>query len=53
MRRIKTQTVLPETETAPMFFWAVLVSGQIVMRKIDGWEMLAEPLSDTSIDPAA
>ena len=51
-RRIKTQTVLPEAETAPMLFWALLASGQIVMRKVDGWETLAEPLS-ASIDLAA
>jgi putative transposase len=52
-RRIKTQTVLPEAETAPMLFWALLASGQIVMRKVDGWETLAEPLSATTIDLAA
>lgn len=52
-RRIKTQTVLPEAETAPMLFWALLASGQIVMRKVDGWETLAEPLAATSIDRAA
>jgi putative transposase len=52
-RRIKTQTVLPEAETAPMLFWALLASGQIVMRKVDGWETLAEPLSATAIDLAA
>jgi len=52
-RRIKTQTVLPEAETAAMLFWALLASGQIVMRKVDGWETLAEPLSATAIDLAA
>jgi putative transposase len=52
-RRIKTQTVLPEAETAPMLFRALLASGQIVMRKVDGWETLAEPLADTTIDLAA
>ena len=52
-RRIKTQTVLPEPETAPMLFWALLASGQIIMRKVDGWETLAEPLSPTPIDLAA
>ena len=36
-----------------MLFWALLASGQIVMRKVDGWETLAEPISDTSIDLAA
>jgi len=52
-RRIKTQTVLPQAETAPMLFWALLASGQIVMRKVDGWETLSEPLSEKSIDLAA
>ena len=52
-RRIKPQTVLPEAETAPMLFRALLASGQIVMREVDGWETLAEPLSPTSIDLAA
>ena len=52
-RRIKTQTVLPEAETAPMLFWALLASGQIVMRKVDGWVSLAAPLADQAIDLAA
>jgi transposase-like protein len=52
-RRIKTQTVLPEAETAPMLFWALMASGQIIMRKVDGWETLTEPLSDQPIDLAA
>ena len=52
-RRIKTQTILPSAETAAMLFWALLASGQIVMRKIDGWESLAERPSDQTIDLAA
>jgi putative transposase len=52
-RRIKTQAVLPGAETAPMPFRALLASGRIVMRKVDGWETLAEPLRATSIDLAA
>jgi transposase-like protein len=40
-RRIKTQTVLPSAETAAMLFWALLASGQISMRKVDGWRTLA------------
>jgi hypothetical protein len=39
-RRIKTQTVLPSGETAAMLFWALLASGQITMRKVDGWRSL-------------
>ena len=41
-RRIKTQTVLPSAETAAMLFWALLASGQITMRKVDGWPTLSE-----------
>jgi transposase-like protein len=40
-RRIKTQTVLPSAETAAMLFWALVASGQITMRKVDGWQTLA------------
>jgi transposase-like protein len=52
-RRIKTQTVLPCAETAAMLFWALLASGQIAMRKVDGWQTLAEKPSDQIIDLAA
>ena len=52
-RRIKTQTVLPSAETAAMLFWALLASGQITMRKVDGWQSLGQPLSVSTIDLAA
>ena len=52
-RRIKTQTVMPDAATAPMLFWALLASGQIVMRKIDGWETLSQPLEPETLDLAA
>ena len=52
-RRIKTQTVLPSAETAAMLFWALLASGQITMRKVDGWQSLADKPSDQIIDLAA
>ena len=52
-RRIKTQCVLPSIETAAMLFWALLASGQINMRKIDGWQTLATKLIDQPIDLAA
>jgi putative transposase len=44
-RRIKTQTVLPSAETAAMLFWALLASGQIVLRKVDGWQTLPVALA--------
>jgi len=42
-RRIKTQCLLPCAETAAMRFWALLASGQITLRKVDGWQSLARP----------
>src|SRR5947207_1305954 len=52
-RRIKTQTVLPSADTAAMLFWALLASGQINMRKVDGWQTLATKTIDKPIDLAA
>jgi putative transposase len=52
-RRIKTQTVLPSAETAAMLFWALLASGQISMRKVDGWPSLGQPPAKSMIDLAA
>ena len=52
-RRIKTQTVLPSADTAAMLFWALLASGQISMRKVDGWQTLATKPIDRPIDLAA
>jgi transposase-like protein len=52
-RRIKTQTVLPSADTAAMLFWALLASGQINMRKVDGWQTLAAKPIDQPIDLAA
>ena len=52
-RRIKTQTVLPSAETSAMLFWALLASGQISMRKVDGWQTLTTKPIDRPIDLAA
>ena len=53
-RRIKTQTVLPSAETAAMLFWALFASGQVIMRKVDGWQSLGETLAaQPAIDLAA
>ena len=52
-RRIKTQTVLPSAETAAMLLWALLASGQVTMRKVDGWQTLAEKPTVQCIDLAA
>ena len=53
-RRIKTQTVLPSAETAAMLFWSLLASGQITMRKVDGWQSLdIQPNHISVVDLAA
>ena len=53
-RRIKTQTVLPSAETAALLFWALLASGQITMRKVNGWQSLGEQLTVAApVDQAA
>jgi putative transposase len=48
-RRIKTQCVLPCAETAAMLFWALLASGQITLRKVDGWPSLAQPPAELDL----
>jgi hypothetical protein len=40
IERLHEETVLPAAETAAMLFWALLASGQITMRKVDGWQSL-------------
>ncbi len=36
-----------------MLLWALLASGQILMRKVDGWETLSQPLEPMPLDRAA
>lgn len=52
-RRIKTQTVPPRAETLPMPLWALLASGQIQMRRVDGCQTLPQPLEPMPLDLAA
>ena len=52
-RRIKTQCLLPCAETACMLFWALLASGQISLRRVDGWDTLHVPPAGQNLDLAA
>jgi transposase-like protein len=52
-RRIKTQCMLPCAETACMLFWALLASGQITLRRVDGWDTFHIPLAEQNLDYAA
>jgi putative transposase len=52
-RRIKTQCLLPCAQTACMLFWALLASGQITLRRVDGWDTFHVPPAELSLDRAA
>jgi putative transposase len=52
-RRIKTQCLLPCAETACMLFWALLASGQISLRRVNGWDTFHVPPAEQNIDRAA
>ncbi len=52
-RRIKTQCLLPCAETACMLFWALLASGQISLRRVDGWDTFHVPPAEHNLDRAA
>src|SRR5512142_471322 len=49
-RRIRTQCLLPCAETACMLFWALLASGQITLRRVDGWNTLNVAPNDEPLD---
>jgi len=52
-RRIKTQIVLPCPETVPMLLCALLASGRIQIRKVDGWQTIGQPIDPMTLDLAA
>ncbi len=52
-RRIKTQCALPNAETAAVLFWALMASGQITMRRVDGRQTLDQAPAKQPIDLTA
>ncbi len=48
-----TQCALPNAETAAMLFWALMASGQIAMRRVDGWQTLDQAPVEQPLDLAA
>ncbi len=40
-RRVKTQGALPAAQTAEVLLYALLLTGQIRLRRIDGWQQMA------------
>jgi putative transposase len=53
IERLHEEFQRPSAETAAMLLGALLASGQITMRKVGGWQTLAEKPSDQIIDLAA
>jgi transposase-like protein len=45
-RRVKTQGSLPNEDTALILLFSLVASGQIKLRRIDGWRKIASVLSD-------
>ena len=41
-RRVKTQGSLPRTQAAELLLFGLIISGQIHMRRIDGWQDLKQ-----------
>jgi putative transposase len=44
-RRVKTQGSLPSEDAALVLLFSLVVSGQIKLRRIDGWRKIAAVLS--------
>ena len=53
MSVLVTGGALPSAETAAMLFWALMASGQITMRRIDGWQNLDQAPVEQPLDLAA
>ena len=43
-RRVKTQSALPSEDTAVVLLFSLVASGQIRLRRIDGWRKIATVL---------
>jgi len=51
--RIKSRQAEGNAETAAMLVWALMASGQITMRRVDGWQTLDHTPVEPSLDLAA
>jgi transposase-like protein len=48
-RRVKTQGSLPGEDAALILLFSLVASGQIRLRKIDGWKKIATVLSQRAV----
>ena len=51
-RRVKTQGSLPSEEAALTLLFSLVVSGQIKLRRLDGWQTIAAMLSQHTSEAA-
>ena len=51
--RVKAQCAIPDAKPAAMLFWALMASGQVTMRRVDGWQTLDQTPVEQPIDLAA
>ena len=47
-RRVKTQGSLPSEDAAVVLLFSLVASGQITLRRIDGWQKIATVLSQNT-----
>ena len=47
-RRVKTQGALPTEDAALVLLFSLVASGQIRLRKVDGWRKIAAVIRQTS-----
>jgi transposase-like protein len=48
-RRVKVQGVQPSAQSVCMLFWALLASGAISLKRVNGWETLAQPPKEVQL----
>jgi len=51
-RRVKTQGSLPSEDAAVILLFSLVASGQITLRRIDGWRKIASVLSQHTTEAA-
>ena len=47
-RRVKTQSSLPTEDSAVVLLFSLVASGQIRLRRVDGWQKIATVLSQNT-----
>jgi transposase-like protein len=52
-RRVKTQGSFPTEESAIVLLYSLVASGQINLRRLDGFDKLVDVVTDNQLEPAA